>query len=173
MSFSLAYLFAPIKRKDDDREDGGIQRIEATKWKKEERLDFEIELYENNLASKIAKQKRYISLVTLKLASIKYFRVYTWIRSFFCCIQQFNGFVEYYIYIYIFVERYKICWRIFFFSVFFFKLFKFEKKEIRCMILLNACFFRHFVIYWNRLKDRRFLFFFSCFLLYYANKLLF
>lgn len=78
-----------------------------------------------------------------------------------------------YIYIYIFVERYKICWRIFFFSVFFSKLFKFEKKEIRCMILLNACFFRHFVIYWNRLKDRRFLFFFSCFLLYYANKLLF
>lgn len=53
--FLSLYLFAPIKRKDD-REDGGIQRIEATKWKKEERLDFEIELYENNLASKIAKQ---------------------------------------------------------------------------------------------------------------------
>lgn len=69
---SLVYLFAPIKRKDD-REDGGIQRIEATKWKKEERLDFEIELYENNLASKIAKQSDTFPSLRSNLHQLNFF----------------------------------------------------------------------------------------------------
>lgn len=60
----------------DDREDGGIQRIEATKWKKEERLDFEIELYENNLASKIAKQSDTFPSLRSNLHQLNFF-VYT------------------------------------------------------------------------------------------------